>query len=122
MKMVKHLFRWSIGCWGCLVLLTVTGCGKGDDATDTLRVSVQIPQGEAVDLFWFGVQSRVLQGTHKGDVTSQAWAPGQSLPLDLQEGDELVFFGYDKEGRVLVTGEAKVEKAKLVSIPLRRVL
>lgn len=120
MKLVKHLVRWFT-VFG-VVFLTVTGCGKGDDAADTLRVSVRIPEGETTDVFWFGVQSKLLQVTHEGEKSSRPWAPGQNLPLELKEGDEIVFLGLDKEGRLLVTGEAKVEKAKLVSIPLRRVL
>jgi len=115
---VKNLTSWFV--LAALVLVTLPGCGKEEE--DPLRVSVQIPSGEASELFWFGVEQKVLQVNRNGDLSSQPWAPGQASNLGLKEGDGLVFLGSDSGGRVLVSGEAKVGKAKMVTILLRRVL
>lgn len=108
-----------------LAIFTLPGCGKpggGEGGGEPLRVSVEIPAGEIPELFWFGVENKRLQVSHDGKLESVFWAAGQTLDLPLAEEDTLVFEGLDSQGRLLVTGEAMVGKAKLVSIPIRRVL
>ena len=114
----------SLG-FSILALFTLTGCGKplgAGDGREPLRVIVAIPPGEIPELFWFGVQDKRIQVNRGGSVESASWSPGQTLEIDLTEEDTLIFLGQDSEGRLLVTGEALVGKAKLVSIPIRRVL
>ena len=89
---------------------------------DSLRVLVQIPEGERPELFWFGVEKRELEVKRGEEVVSYPWNTGQAVEIDLSEGDSLVFRAFDREGRLVVTGDALVGSAKMVSIPLRRVL
>ena len=117
---VKILTFWLIA----FTFLTFPGCGKESlgKNCDPLRISVQIPAGEHPDLFWFGVEQKILQVKKGNDLVSHPWVSGQAVDLGLEEGDELTFLGSDREGRLLVTGEAVVGEEKLVSIQLRRVL
>ncbi len=116
--LVKILSLWTI------VFLTVPGCGKSPEEKDSnaLRVQLQMPSGETQDLFWFGVERKVLQIKGEKETNSYLWASGGSLDIAVEEGDVVNFFGFDKDGRLLVTGEATVGEGKNVSIPLRRVL
>lgn len=109
-----------------LAAALAVGCGKGggeNDDADSLRVSVQIPAGENPELFWFGVEKRELQ-VNRGGGESETfpWNTGQRVETKLEEGDGLSFRAFDAQGRLLVAGEATVGKAKIVSIPVRRVL
>lgn len=110
----------------CLILGVAlgmaSGCGKQDAKADSLRISVRIPEGERPELFWFGVERKELEVKRGNEVTVFPWNTGQAVDGKLSEGDSLVFRAFDHEGRMLVTGEALVDRAKLVSIPLRRVL
>lgn len=117
--MVKFLARCFMLC---AVLGFNTGCGKQDPKVDSLRISVQIPEGERPELFWFGVDRRELAVKQGDDTNSYPWNTGQAVEMNLREGDSLVFRAFDREGRLLVTGEAHVDDSKMVSIPLRRVL
>jgi hypothetical protein len=114
---VKFLAHCLILCIG----LALAGCGKGDGG-DSLRISVKIPEGERAELFWFGVERRELEIKQGEEAKVYPWNTGQAVEMKLDEGDLLVFRAFDPEGRLLVTGEASVGAAKMVSIPLRRVL
>lgn len=122
MGLVKvHSFaRWFLLSF--FVLLTVSGCGREGGRGDTLRVSVQIPTGENEGLFWFGVDHSELEVSQGNEKTLFPWAPGQEIRVELQEGDQLAFFAYDKNNRLLVTGLVVIDQTKMVSIPVRRVL
>lgn len=117
--MVKFLARCLILC---AALGLGVGCGKQDPEADSLRILVQIPEGERPELFWFGVDRRELELKQGSETTTHPWNTGQAVEISLSEGDGLVFRAFDREGRLLVTGEAFVGSAKIVSIPLRRVL
>jgi hypothetical protein len=117
--MVKFLARCLILC---VAFGLAAGCGKQDPEADSLRVLVQIPEGERPELFWFGVDKKELVLKQGDESTTYPWNTGQAVEVSLSEGDGLVFRAFDAEGRLLVTGEAVVGSAKLVSIPLRRVL
>jgi hypothetical protein len=117
--LVKFLTRCLILC---LALGSVMSCGKQDPEADSLRVLVQIPEGERPELFWFGVERKELEVKQGEEATSYPWHTGQAVEIELSEGDGLVFRAYDREGRLVVTGDAIVGSAKMVSIPLRRVL
>lgn len=106
----------------CIALGLGAGCGKQDPEADSLRVLVQIPEGERPELFWFGVERKEIEVKQGDESKSYPWNTGQAVEMDLSEGDSLVFRAFDREGRILVTGEALVGSAKMVSIPLRRVL
>jgi hypothetical protein len=116
---VKFLARCLILC---IALGMAAGCGKQDPEADSLRVLVQIPEGERPELFWFGVERKELEVKQGDEAKAYPWNTGQAVEIDLSEGDGLVFRAFDREGRLLVTGEAIVGGAKMVSIPLRRVL
>lgn len=125
MKLVdkKNVYQWFF-IYGFLLALCV-GCGqeKGSNALDGLDLSLQIPEGEQPDLFWYGVESRALRITRDGrEPTEWNWQPGKALELDLREGDRLQFFGFDSKKRVLIEGQAEVTEEKKVSIPVHRVL
>lgn len=117
--MVKFLARCFILC---AALGLAVGCGKQDPEADSLRVLVQIPAGERAELFWFGVEKKELEVKQGDETKAFPWNTGQAVDMSLSEGDGLVFRAFDREGRLLVTGEAFVGSAKIVSIPLRRVL
>lgn len=117
--MVKFLARCLILCFA---LGFATGCGKQDTEADSLRVLVQIPEGERPELFWFGVDRKELEVKQGEEAKAYPWNTGQAVEINLSEGDSLVFRAFDQEGRLVVTGEAVVSQAKMVSIPLRRVL
>lgn len=106
----------------CIALGLGAACGKLDAESDSLRISVQVPQGERPELFWFGVERKELEVIQGKGARAFPWNTGQAVEIKLSEGDSLVFRAFDREGRLLITGEASVGSAKMVSIPLRRVL
>jgi len=118
-KPVKFLTLWLVG----IIFLTVTGCGKLEgESRDPLNVKLEIPAGEMAEVFWFNVDRKVLVIKRGTEESAHPWAGSQETELDLRAGDTLLFSGFDGRGLLLVTGEARVGPAKLVSIPVRRVL
>ena len=118
----KKLYHWFAGIVLFASVISLEGCGRGKHgASDALTVGLETP-GDP-EFFWYGVTSRTLRILRDGQTQLEtAWSPGQSMPFDLKEGDELTFMGLDKDGRLLLSGTAQVGKEKKVSIPLRRIL
>jgi hypothetical protein len=113
-------YRWF---WlGVLLAGLLTGCGKANDPNDSLRVLVEIPDGERTELFWFGVERKELEVKSGSETSVYPWSTGEQVDIDLKEGDRLVFRAFDQEGHLLVLGQASVGEAKFVSIPVARVL
>ncbi|MGZ3696288.1 MAG: hypothetical protein ACXWQO_20025 [Bdellovibrionota bacterium] len=116
----KKLYHWfSI----LLVGLALCGCGsKEHGASEALSVSLELPAGES-ELFWYGVEAKKLVVMREGKaIVESTWNQGQSLPCELNTGDELTFTGFDGNGRAVILGTARVGEEKKVSIPLRRIL
>lgn len=121
----KFLNSWckfltvSLGLF-CLL----TACGKvGGSASSEVSVHLSIPEGENAELFWYGVQNRILKIEKNGrDPISLDWQVNTRIPVDLEEGDILRLQGLDRNLRIVVEGEAKVTKEKNITIPVHRVL
>lgn len=107
-----------------VVFALCAGCGSDKrDASSDLSIQIQIPEGEQPELFWYGVESRILTIKKEGmDPLEIDWLAGKSAALDLDAGDKVKLVGLDRQKRVLVEGEAEVTKEKKVSIPVHRVL
>lgn len=121
-KTTKKLYHWLI-IFNLGVLL-LSGCGSDRrNAKDGLELSIQIPEGEQPDLFWYGVERKTLKLEPQGkDPVEMSWQPGVSLEMDLDEGDKIHFSATDSLGRILAEGEGTVPKEKKVSILVHRVL
>ena len=121
---VKTLYQWFSILVICLPLVLAMGCGRGKhDASDALQVDLALPEGVQSEVFWFGVERKVLRVEKQGKSPKELpWNSNQTLELDLDADDRLIFQGYDSESRIVVLGDAKVGKDKNIMIPLRRVL
>lgn len=119
-KRQKKLYHWF-----CILLvgLTLSACGRPEhSASDGLVVTLEVPAGES-ELFWYGVNSRKISILRKGEVLKEStWNSGETVDIDVEEGDEIHFMGFDDYGRQLIDGSTIVGAEKKVSIPLRRIL
>jgi hypothetical protein len=123
----KNLYRRSVFFLvGIAIVFTVSGCGKAlneHNASEAVEVSITLPEGERPELFWYGVERRELALVRDhNEIQRFTWNPGQTISVELEEEDELYFFGYDGRGRDVVQGTGIVTREKKVSIPLRRLL
>ena len=107
---------------GTILWLTLTACGKASGESDSLSINLQIPQGEDPELFWYGLDRKLLTLEHEGERREYPWASGQNLSVETREDEKITFSAYDSVGDLRITGEATVGKEKRVSVPLRRVL
>lgn len=105
--------------------LAAVGCGRKEEGQkrDALSVSLQLPEGEQPDLFWYGVEKRsMVLERDQNPVREWIWQDGTGLNIEVDAEDQIRFRGLDRQGRILVEGTALVGKEKKISIPLRRVL
>ncbi len=122
----RDIFHWFVLFTFLAGAILLVSCGSTTHSNENpLQVTLQIPQGEDPQFFWFGVQDRVLRVEPKrGEPHAIAWEAGKTSNVDLREDDKVIFLGTDSGGRLLVTGEITVKESeeKKVTIPLRRVL
>lgn len=119
------LYRWFTFFLGCALLAgTLQCCGSVTQGEGGgLELSLALPSGEDPALFWYGVSTRSLKVTpDSGDSREFPWQEGGRVEVDLQKGDQLEFSGKDDQGRLLVSGQARVSGEKKDTIPVRRVL
>ncbi len=107
---------------GFCIFTLVCACGRAEHgASEPLAIQLDLPEGEASELFWYGVQAKVLLVLRDGtEIYRLDWESGKQVALELEEEDQLRFMAYDQNGREMVRGEAVVTKEKKVTIPLHR--
>ena len=121
----KSVNQWCVFLTLAGIFLLLPGCGdmKQRKAAKELTVQLQIPEGENPELFWYGVQDKILRVKKEGeDPKELSWQENTRIPLDLSEGDLLQFQATDRNARILIEGEAKITQEKNITIPVHRVL
>lgn len=121
---VKPLnLQYALLILGTILWLSLTACGKlpaGNN--EVLSITLQIPNNEDPELFWYGLEQKTLTLEYKGERREYSWGSGQAVSAETHDGEKITFSAFDAVGDLRVTGEATVGKEKRVSVPLRRVL
>ena len=111
-------------CLGCIAgMVSLNACGhKNGDASESLELHLQIPEGESPEIFWFGVHKKelVVKKENEKPVILE-WDSKGRRALALDEGDELQFQGKNAKDEVIVSRSVRVGKESKLAIPIVRV-